>query len=672
MPAVHCEDFLMGVQETLDYLYGLERFGMKLGLDNVKALLSRLDNPQDRLRFIHVAGTNGKGSVCAFLDSILRRAGYRVGLYTSPHLVRFNERIRVGGSEIPDEDVVRLTEFIRPHAQALARESKASHPTFFEFTTAMAFRYFQEEDVDVVVLEVGLGGRLDATNVVLPEVAVITRLGLEHTEHLGRSIERIAREKAGIVKEGVPIWTLEQPGVDVIEKRCGEVGAPLRLVGRDLTVSRQPDGTEGQRILFTNDHSWAYDIKLLGTYQAENAALALGAVHELRSRGWKITETAVGRGFSEARWPARLQLYGRYPFIVLDSTHTVAGAERLKESTEELFPDRRVILVVGILKDKDLGGIADRLAPICRAVIATQPKTERAYSAESVATAFREVENVSVAGSVEDAVERAIAMATPENVVLITGSLYTAGEASVYLEAWRRRRAMEVVHRLKKVYMPGDFRTAELETALGRITRETEDPFTVLVSTVLSQRTTDPTTKMVSERLFARFAGPAELASAPVAELEDLIKPSNFYRTKAKAIKEIARRIHEDHNDIVPSDMAALCQLPLVGRKTANCVRVYGYGIPSIPVDVHCHRIPNRIGIIRTRSERQTEAALQELLPERLWLEVNELFVRHGQIACLPVNPDCPSCVLEGMCEYNLSKLEASENSARPPDEARD
>ncbi len=653
----------MGVRETLDYLYGLERFGMKLGLDNVKALLSRLDNPQERLRFIHVAGTNGKGSVCAFLDSILRAAGYRVGLYTSPHLVRFNERIRVNGSEIPDEEVVRLTEEIRPQAQVLAQGSKASHPTFFEFTTALSFRYFLEQDVDVVVLEVGLGGRLDATNVVRPEVGIITRLGLEHTEHLGRSIERIAREKAGIIKEGVPVWTLQQPGVEVIERRCGELGAPLRLVGRNLTVSRQPDGTEGQRVLFTNEDSWAYEIKLLGAYQAENAALALGAVHELRTRGWRITESAVRRGFSDARWPARLQLYGRHPFVVLDCTHTVAGAERLRESIEEIFPDRRVVMVVGILRDKDLGGIAERLAPICRAVIATQPKTERAYSAETVSDAFRGVEKVYMATSVEEATEKAIAMATPKDVVLITGSLYTAGEASVYLKAWRRRRAMEVIYRLKKMYMPGDFATAELGTALGRITQETEDPFTVLISTVLSQRTADPTTKMVSERLFARFKGPAEIASASLAELEELIRPSNFYRTKAAAIKEIARRVHEDHGGIVPKDMATLLRLPLVGRKTANCVLVYGYGTPAIPVDVHCHRIPNRIGIIKTRNERQTERALQELVPEKYWLEVNELFVRHGQTTCLPVNPDCPSCVLEGMCDYNLSTLEAKERS---------
>ncbi len=653
----------MGFQETLTYLYGLDRFGMKLGLDNIRALLSRLGNPEDGLRFVHVAGTNGKGSVCAFLDSILRNSGYRVGLYTSPHLVRFNERIKVSGSEIPDADVVRLTEEIRPHAEVLAEKNKARHPTFFEFTTAMALRYFLEQKVDAVVLEVGLGGRLDATNIVLPEVAVITRLGYEHTEHLGRTIVRIAKEKAGIIKEGTATWTIEQPGLEAIDERCRELRAPLRLVGRDLTVSRQPLGTDGQRLLFTGSRSWDYRISLLGTYQAENAALAFGAVQELRSLGWRISETGVRKGFLKARWPARLQLYGRYPAVVLDSTHTTEGAEKLRESIEELFPKRRVHLVIGLLSDKDLAGIASHLSPPCSTVIATQPRTERAYPAERVARAFGAVNSVRIANPVEDAVEQAISMATPADVVLITGSLYTAGEASLHLEAWWKRCALEVIRRLKKMYLPGDFKTAELDSALGKIAREREDPFVVLVSTVISQRTTDTTTEAVAGQLFARFSSPGELASAPPEVLEDLIKPANFYKTKARAIKNIALRIHNDYNDVVPEDMKSLCQLPLVGRKTANCVRVYGYGIPSIPVDVHCHRIPNRIGIIRTKDERATEEALKSLLPKEHWLEINELFVRHGQTTCLPIRPNCASCKLADMCEYNLSRMQIAQEN---------
>ncbi len=656
----------MDYEDTLSYLYGLERFGMKLGLDNIQALLLRLGNPHDGLRFVHVAGTNGKGSVCAFLDSILRSSGHSVGLYTSPHLVRFNERIRVDGKEITDGDIVRLAKEIRPHAEALGARDKASHPTFFEFTTALAFKYFQEKDVDVVVLEVGLGGRLDATNVVLPEVAVITRLGLEHTEHLGKSLHRIAREKAGIIKEGVPTWSLDQPGLEVIAERCSSVHAPLRLVGRDLTVSRQPMGLDGQSVLLTYGDSRTYRIGLLGTYQAENAALAFGTVQELRSRGWRISERAVRRGLAEVGWPARLQVFSRYPAVILDSTHTAEGAERLRESVEELLPGRPVVLVVGLLRDKDLERIAGHLSPLCRMVIATQPDTPRAHHAEDVGKAFGDVASVKVVRPVVNAVEKAIGMATPKDVVLITGSLYTAGEASEFLDAWTRRRALEVVYRLEKQYLQGEFKTSELGTALGKITRKTEDPFVVLISTVLSQRTADPTTEAVSERLFARFSTPEQLASAPLPELEDLVRPVNFYRTKARAIKEISRRICNDYDAVVPKDMKALCQLPLVGRKTANCVRVYGYGIPSIPVDVHCHRIPNRIGIVRTRSERETEEALRALIPRRLWVEINELFVRHGQTTCLPSKPDCVSCGLAGMCEYNLSNSATSREDVSP------
>jgi dihydrofolate synthase/folylpolyglutamate synthase len=646
----------MAYQDSLDYLYGLQRFGIKLGLDNIRELLSRLGEPHQAFRCVHVAGSDGKGSVCALLESILRRAGYRVGLYTSPHLVRFNERIRVDGVEIPDRDVVRLTEEIRPRAEAMAASGKAAQPTFFEFTTAMAFQYFREQGVDLALLEVGMGGRLDATNVVIPEVCVITRIGMEHTEHLGRTLERIAREKAGIIKEGVPVWTVEQPALPVIRERCQALGSPLRVVGKDLRVEREPSGLEGQRIRITDGGAHEYEVGLLGTFQAENAGLAYGVVQELRRRGWKVSETAVRRGLSKAEWPARMQVVSRYPAIILDATHTVEGARRLRESVEELFAGRPLTLVIGILDDKDLGGIASQLGPLCRRVVATEPATERGRAAEEVAAAFEAVGEVKVVKPVAEAVRTAISMSRAHDVVLITGSLYTAGEAMVFLKDWRRERAEEVIRRLKRVYMPEDFATAELETALGRITREREDPFAVLISTVISQRTADPTTEVVASRLFSQFPTAEALASAPLEAIEDAIRPANFYRTKARAIKEIAMRISNDHGGVVPRDMEELCELPLVGRKTANCVLVYGYGEPAIPVDVHCHRIPNRIGLIHTKSEEETETELKRLLPEHLWLEVNELFVRHGQTTCGPTRPQCPSCVLADLCEYNLAR----------------
>jgi dihydrofolate synthase/folylpolyglutamate synthase len=647
----------MGYQDSIDYLYGLQRFGIKLGLDNIRDLLSRLGDPHRAFRSVHVAGSDGKGSVCALLDSILREAGYRVGLYTSPHLVRFNERIRVDGVEITDADVVRLTEEIRPHAEAMASSSKAAQPTFFEFTTAMAFQYFRERGVELALLEVGMGGRLDATNVVQPEVCVITRIGMEHTEYLGRTLDRIAGEKAGIIKEGVPVWTVEQPALPVIAERAQALKAPLKVVGTDIGVEREPTGLEGQTVrIRSGEVTREYELRLLGNFQAENAALAFGTVRELRLLGWKIAEKAIRRGLSRAEWPARMQLIARNPTIILDATHTLDGARRLRESLEETFPQRRLVTVLGMLNDKDLKGIAAQLEPLCDAVVATEPATERAFKAEEVAAAFTSVPRVEIIRSVAAAVDAGIAMSGAGCVLLVTGSLYTAGEASVFLEEWRRKRALEVVRRLKERYLPGDFASSKLETALGKITRETEDPFVVLISTVISQRTADPTTEAVSSRLLSRYPTAERLASASLEEIEEVIRPANFYRTKAKAIKEIARQISNDYGGVVPRDLKELCRLPLVGRKTANCVLVYGYGVPAIPVDVHCHRIPNRIGIIHTRNEVETEKELRRLIPQSLWLEVNELFVRHGQTTCLPTRPDCPSCNLADICAYNLSK----------------
>ncbi len=667
MESQNMRPLFMGYEDKLAYLYGLERFGIKLGLDNIHQLLDLMGNPQEEFPSVHVAGSKGKGSVCAFLDSVLRRAGHKVGLYTSPHLIRFNERIRVDGDEISDEAVVRLTEQIRPHAEAMRGDNRASQPTFFEFTTAMAFQYFREEGVDVAVLEVGMGGRLDATNVIRPEVAVITRLELEHTQHLGSTIGRIAREKAGIIKKGVTVWTLDQPGLDVIRDRCADLDSPLRVVGRELSVERRSRGLGGQTVMIRDGVAREFEISLLGTYQAENAALAFGALEVLREKGWRINGRALQRGFRDAEWPARLELIHRHPTVILDATHTIGGAQRLRESLQELFPGRRIVAVVGVLNDKDLTGIVAQIESLCRLIIITQPDTERALRVEGAPGGIRSADIVKVVKPVARAVETAIKAADHRDVVLITGSLYTAGEASAFLEDWKCQKALEVIERLKEIYLPGDFATAQLETALGKITRKTENPFVVLISTVLSQRTTDPITEKVSHSLFVRYRSASELATADLEEIEEIVRPANFYRTKARAIKEIAHRIHNDYDGVVPRRIEELLKLPLVGRKTANCVLVYGYGIPAIPVDVHCHRIPNRLGLIETKNELETEEELRRLLPQTRWMEVNELFVRHGQTTCTPTKPRCPACHLSDLCAYNSPRQNGATGDPATP-----
>ncbi len=644
----------MGYEESLQYLYGLERLGVRLGLDNILRLLGRLGNPHTAFPSVHVAGSKGKGSVCAFLDGVLRKAGYRVGLYTSPHLVRFNERVRVDGEAIPDNDVVRLTEATRPHAEAMQAQGEANQPTFFEFTTALAFRYFQEREVDIAVVEVGMGGRLDATNVLQPRVTVITHIEREHTQYLGRTIQRIAREKAGIAKEGIPLWTMDQEALPVIARRAETVGAPLHVVGRELRVNRVSNGLEGQTFTLSDAEDRTYRIPLLGTYQPENAALAYGALRSLEQDGWAIGRRAVRSGFGTTRWPARFEVLNHAPTVVVDSTHTPEGARRLRETLEEIYPGRKALIVLGVLEDKDPRGIAAALAPAVRHLVLTQPDTERAFPATAAAKALGQAD-ATVVTPVAKAVEYALQRAGSTEVVVITGSLYTAGEAITFLEDWKRARAREVVRRLKEAYLPGEFASADLETALGQISRRTEDPFVVLISTVLSQRTADPTTEAVSAALFARFPTPEALAMAPLEEIEVTIRPANFYHTKAKAIRDIAQRVVGKYGGKVPEEMEELLRLPLVGRKTANCVLVYGYGRPAIPVDVHCHRIPNRIGIIHTKGVRETEEALGALLPQSLWVEVNELFVRHGQTTCRPTNPACDRCSLQDLCAYGLS-----------------
>ena len=425
----------MDYEALLKELYGLERFGIKLGLDVVRDLLHRLRDPQERFPAIHVTGTNGKGSTCAFLASILRAAGHRVGLYTSPHLVTFNERIRVDGRMIADEDVARLYAEIQPHAAAMAAESETNQPTFFEVTTAIAFRHFVEQRVDVAVVEVGMGGRLDATNVVRPDACVITRIGLEHTEHLGRSIERIAREKSGILKPGVPVVTVDQPALAVIRARAEALKCPLTVVGRDVRYSRQAFDLDGQDVVLEDGTRVQAHIRLLGAFQPENAATAFATALAVRDK-WKLTGEAIVEGLETARWPGRLQVVRREPVVLVDGAHNAPAAAALAESLQELFPGRKLTFVLGILNDKDLGGIAEALGPLAAKVVATKPRTPRAFEPEDVRRAFEAGAPVEILPDVRDAVTKAIDSAANEDVIVVAGSIYTIGEALELLGGW--------------------------------------------------------------------------------------------------------------------------------------------------------------------------------------------------------------------------------------------
>ena len=425
----------MDYEALLRELYGLERFGIKLGLDTVRELLRRLGDPQESFPAVHVTGTNGKGSVCAFLASIFRAAGHRVGLYTSPHLVKFNERIRVDGRMIPDDDVARLYADTKPHAAAMAAASETNQPTFFETTTAMAFRYFAEQRVDLAVVEVGMGGRLDATNVVHPVACAITRIGLEHTENLGRTIERIAKEKAGVLKPGVPAVTVAQPALAVIRKRAEELRCPLTVVGRDVRYSRGDFDLDGQHLILEDGLRVDAFIPLLGSYQPENAATAYGVALALRDT-WNLTPDAIAKGLATAKWPGRLQVVREDPLVIVDAAHNPSAAVAVSESLQELFPGQKVTFVVGVLNDKDLAGIADALGPLAAKVYASKPRTPRAFEPQEVGKAFAPFAPIEIVPDVKEAVRAAINAAGGDDVVVVTGSIYVAGEALDLLGGW--------------------------------------------------------------------------------------------------------------------------------------------------------------------------------------------------------------------------------------------
>jgi len=425
----------MDYEALLNELYRLERFGIKLGLETITDLLGHMGNPHRRFKTVHVTGTNGKGSVCAYIASVLRKAGYRVGLYTSPHLVRFNERIQVDGREIPDADVARIYQEMQPAIAKTSGGSKVRQPTFFEVTTAMAFHYFAERDIDIGVIEVGMGGRMDATNVIHPLVAVLTRIGLEHTEHLGKTEDRIAREKAGIIKPGCRVVTLDQPTLPIITAQAHALECPITVVGRDVRYERLGFDRSGQRLRIEDGGTVELRIPLLGSYQPENAAIAYAAVRGLSKMGIGIPEEAILAGFQETSWPGRMQIVRSHPTVIVDGTHNAPGLPTLAASLNELFPGEKPVFVLGILDDKDLGVFVNALGPLASRLVIAKPETPRAYPPEAIARAFAShVQDSDIVPKVSEAVDRAISLAGREGLVVVTGSIYTAGEALAHLQ----------------------------------------------------------------------------------------------------------------------------------------------------------------------------------------------------------------------------------------------
>ena len=417
------------INACLQTLFGLRRFGIKLGLGTIRRMLSGLGNPHRRYKTIHIAGTNGKGSVASSLAAVFMRSGYRVGLYTSPHLVRFNERIQINGEQITDEAIISLYRRVR-RVMPGGRE-----PTFFEFTTAMAFDAFAAAQVDWAIIETGMGGRMDATNVITPELSIVTNISLEHREYLGATIPQIAYEKAGIIKRRRPVVTgIRQPSAwAVLNEAARSRSAPVYRLGRDFKFRRRGDG----RFIYRGiRHGWSdMATGLAGDYQTLNAALVLAACELLSPKAPRLTLERIRAGLLTTRWPGRLEIVSQKPLLMLDGAHNLDAAKQLARHLRAHFKDRFITMVFGILDDKPYAAMLKLLAPLAGRVIATQAQTGRALPAEKIAASVQAlIDDVGIIRNVGDALSYAMQTAAPESVILVAGSLYVVGEAKAALE----------------------------------------------------------------------------------------------------------------------------------------------------------------------------------------------------------------------------------------------
>lgn len=414
----------MTYEEALSYIHSICWKGSKLGLDRTRELLGKLNDPQKELKFIHIAGTNGKGSTAAMLSSILEEAGYRVGLYTSPFINRFNERMQVNHQPIPDEELAALTEYVRPHADAMA-----DSPTEFELITALAMVWFARQKCDIVVLEVGMGGELDSTNIIdVPEAAVIAAMGMDHVKELGPTMADIARAKAGIIKEGGRVVSYGgNPEADeVIAAVCRARNASLcqpdfsAIVPGDFSLEGQTFSYKGWRGL---------RIPLVGAYQMNNAAVVLETVEVLRQRGWSVSDEAVRQGLADTRWPARFEVLRRDPVFIVDGGHNPHGIRATAESLSRLFPGRKITFVTGVMADKDVEHILGLIVPLADQFFTVRPDNPRAMDAGELARRIEAMgAKATACASVRDGVDRAIQAEGPHGVACALGSLYMSGE----------------------------------------------------------------------------------------------------------------------------------------------------------------------------------------------------------------------------------------------------
>ena len=420
----------MNVNEAIEYIHSVCWKGTVPGLSRTQELLAKMGNPEKKLKFIHIAGTNGKGSTAAMSASILQQAGYKVGLYTSPYIYRFHERMQVNGVEISDEDLAAVTEYVRPLAQSMVES-----PTEFELVCCIAFEYFLRQNCDIVVLEVGMGGAWDATNVIeTPEVAVITNIGLDHTDVLGSTLEEIAATKAGIFKDnghaviyrGIP--TVEK----VFEDICAERNVQLKKADFD-SLNLISHGLEGQT--FDCGNRKALQLPLLGVHQLKNAAVVLSIMDTLLEKGWKITEDHIREGLRVARWPGRFDIVGRDPLFIIDGGHNPQCIDALVVNIRDYLKDKKVIALTGVLADKDYADMYKPVMTYVQEFVCVTPPNPRKLEAAELAAHLQSVgAKATACDSIESGVATARQLAGKDGVVLCFGSLYTIGSIKEALD----------------------------------------------------------------------------------------------------------------------------------------------------------------------------------------------------------------------------------------------
>lgn len=424
----------MNYRESMEYLEDVAHLGSVPGLERIRTLMEYLGNPEKNLRFVHVTGTNGKGSTCACLTSILAESGFRTGLFTSPFFTKYNEEISINGVDISDDEFAETLTTVRQELERMLADGHG-HPTVFEITLALAFRYFYDQHCDIVVLEVGLGGLGDATNIIgAPEIALITPISLDHTAFLGSTLAEIAREKSGIIKTGCIALTAHQPAevLEVIERACAETSVPLYTPAEYATCTSY--SLEGQVMdVPAAAYGCAHDAltvktPLLGSYQHENISLAIAAAQLLRERGLDITDDSIAAGIASTKWPGRFELIHQNPAIVIDGAHNADGIESLHASVERYFGQKKLFFITGILADKDYRYMMNRMLPHASEIYTITVPNPRALPADDLAECIRELGGEATpCESIESALETVLAKAAPDDVILVFGSLYYIG-----------------------------------------------------------------------------------------------------------------------------------------------------------------------------------------------------------------------------------------------------